>query len=109
MNRVDNKVAIVTGGGSGIGEAACWLLAEAGARVVVTDINPDAAEATAAGVIDQGGEALAVQQDVTQESDWESLMKTTVEEYGRLDILVNNAGVSGAGLPNRMLTICGRG
>ncbi len=99
MNRVDNKVAIVTGGGSGIGEAACWLLAEAGARVVVTDINPDAAEATAAGVIDQGGEALAVQQDVTQESDWESLMKTTVEEYGRLDILVNNAGVSGAGLP----------
>ena len=97
MSRVKNKTAIVTGGGSGLGEASSELLAEQGANVVVTDINLDTAEHTAQTICQRGGKAIALAQDVTDPNDWENVVKTAVSEYGALDVLVNNAGIAGAG------------
>ncbi|XOV88824.1 MAG: glucose 1-dehydrogenase [Pseudomonadota bacterium] len=98
MNRVDGKVALVTGGGSGIGAASARLLAEAGARVVVTDINGKAAGEIAGEILASGGDALALHHDVTSEVDWAEAIDKTIADYGKLNILVNNAGISGAGL-----------
>lgn len=98
MNRVDGKVALVTGGGSGIGAASARLLAEAGARVVVTDINGKAAGEVAGEILASGGDALALHHDVTSEVDWTEAIDKTLADYGKLNILVNNAGISGAGL-----------
>ncbi|MDH5738632.1 MAG: SDR family NAD(P)-dependent oxidoreductase, partial [Gammaproteobacteria bacterium] len=97
MNRVDDKVALVTGGGSGIGEATSRLLAKAGARVVVTDRDYDAARQTEEAILQEGGQAIALQHDVIQEDQWQSVVATTLDQFGQLDVLVNNAGVSGAG------------
>lgn len=87
--RMQNKVAIVTGGGSGLGRADALRLAEEGASVVVTDVNAEAGAATAA---DCGG--LFVQQDVGDEETWPALIKKTVDTYGGLHVLVNNAGIA---------------
>ncbi len=100
MNRVDEKVAIVTGGGSGIGEASSELLAEGGASVVVTDVNEEAAEHTANIIKQKGGQAISMHQDVADEGRWQEVVDTTITEFGKLDVLVNNAGVSGAGGDN---------
>ena len=99
MNQVEGKVALVTGGGSGIGEATCLLLAAAGAAVVVTDINQVTGEETAETIKDKGGKAIFLHHDVTSEADWQRICDAPLATYGRLDILVNNAGISGAGLP----------
>jgi len=96
MNRVDNKVAIITGGGSGIGAASSLLLAQAGASVVVTDIDEAAAAQSAAKIGDAGGKAMSLPHDVVNESDWQQVIDATLSSFGPLDILVNNAGVSGA-------------
>jgi NAD(P)-dependent dehydrogenase (short-subunit alcohol dehydrogenase family) len=93
MARVEGKVAIVTGGGSGIGRACCTRLAEEGARVVVTDISEKRAQQTVEQIEEGGGEGLFLRHDVTQEDEWESVVGRTREEYGGLDILVNNAGL----------------
>jgi len=93
MNRVDGKVALVTGGGSGIGKASCELLAKAGAQVVVADINLSSAQETAKAILDAGGEAIAIQQDVTSETDWSRVIDLTLEHFKKLDVLVNNAGI----------------
>jgi 3(or 17)beta-hydroxysteroid dehydrogenase len=90
MTRVAGKVAIVTGAGSGMGRADAILLAEQGAKVVVTDLNLASVEETA-GMI--GDAALAIAHNVGKEADWEAVIAKTVEHFGRLDILVNNAGV----------------
>ena len=97
MNRVDDKVALITGGGSGMGRAACELLAKAGAQVVVTDINIASAEETVKAILDAGGEALAVQHDVSCEADWRRAMELTLEHFKKLDVLVNNAAIPCAG------------
>lgn len=97
MNRVDNKVALVTGGGSGMGKATCELLAKAGAQVVVTDINLSSAEGTVKTILDFGGEAIAIQHDVASEADWQKAMDLTLERFKKLDVLVNNAAIPSAG------------
>ena len=70
MNKVDGKVALVTGGGSGIGKTTCELLAKSGAQVVVTDIAVESAEVTAQFIRDSGGDAISLSHDVASEEDW---------------------------------------
>jgi NAD(P)-dependent dehydrogenase (short-subunit alcohol dehydrogenase family) len=94
--RLKDKVAIVTGGAHGMGEAEARLFTKEGAKIVVADLLADQAEAVAADIRAGGGEAIAVRTDVTSEPDWLALIDRTVSTYGRLDILVNNAGISGS-------------
>ena len=93
MNRVDDKIALVTGAARGIGRRAAKCLAEAGATVVVTDIDEAGAANTAGGIETAGGKALSLLHDVTSEEDWGRVVGETESRYGRLDILVNNAGI----------------
>ena len=94
--RLKDKVAIVTGGAHGMGEAEARLFAQQGARVVIADVLTDEGEAVAADISAGQRNARFVQTDVTSESDWRRLIAETVAAYGRLDILVNNAGISGS-------------
>ncbi len=90
MGRIKGKVAIVTGGAAGIGQAIALRLAGEGARVVITDIDEDLGKATAE---QAEGEATFMFQDVAEEDGWEKIIADTVATYGGLDVLVNNAGV----------------
>ncbi len=94
--RLKDKVAIITGGAHGMGEAEARLFAKEGARVVVADILGSAAETVAADIRAGGGQAIAAAVDVTSEAAWRTLIDRTLSTYGRLDILVNNAGISGS-------------
>lgn len=94
--RLDGKVAIVTGGAHGMGEAEARLFAKEGAKVVVADVLGKEAEAVAADIRASGGSAIAATIDVTSEPDWVALIAKTLASYGRIDILVNNAGISGS-------------
>jgi NAD(P)-dependent dehydrogenase (short-subunit alcohol dehydrogenase family) len=94
--RLRDKVAIVTGGAHGMGEAEARLFAAEGARVVVADILASEAETVAADICAGGGDAIAAALDVTSEAQWRALVARTLSRYGRLDILVNNAGISGS-------------
>lgn len=93
MNRVRDKVAIVTGGALGLGEASAILLAEEGASIVVTDIKDAEGEKVVDIINRKGGKAIFLHQDVALETDWKSVIDNTIRQYGKLDILVNNAGV----------------
>lgn len=95
--RVEGKVALVTGGGSGIGRASALTLAREGAAVVVTDLNAKTAEETAAMIAEAGGQARAMAQDTTDEARWGEVMASIRETEKRLDIVLNNAGVSNDG------------
>ena len=95
MAKLSGKTAIITGGGSGLGEASSELLAAEGARVLVSDINEEAAARTADIVRQKGGSAISLAHDVTNQDEWQHVVQTTVKEFGSFDILVNNAGVSG--------------
>jgi 3-oxoacyl-[acyl-carrier protein] reductase len=89
------RVALITGGGRGIGRAITQALADAGAAVAINYRgNAAAAEEAVAAINEAGGEAMAIQADVSQGADVERLVKTVTERHGRLDILVNNAGVT---------------
>jgi NAD(P)-dependent dehydrogenase (short-subunit alcohol dehydrogenase family) len=91
------KVALVTGAGSGIGQAAALAFAHAGARVVVADIDADGGQATVHRIAELGGEAICIPADVAQEDDVARLIAETVARYGRLDCALNNAGISSGG------------
>ena len=93
--RVDGRVALVTGGGSGIGRATALKFAAEGARVVVADIAPEPGEETARLIREAGGEAQFSYVDVTDEESVRSMIELTIGEYGRLDCAHNNAGILG--------------
>jgi 3-oxoacyl-[acyl-carrier protein] reductase len=89
--RLQNKVAVVTGGGGGFGEGIARLYADEGAKVVVGDLNADAANRVAAAI---GANAIAVQGDVSRAADVQAMVNTAVERFGQLDVVVNNAGTT---------------
>ena len=93
MGRVEGKVAIVTGAGSGIGRASAMLLAKEGAKTVVVDRNAEAGEETVRMIKEAGGEAIFVKADVSKVEDIRKMVKTAVSTYGKLNILFNNAGL----------------
>lgn len=92
MSLID-KVALVTGGGRGIGAACCNALAEQGAAVLVADIDVETAREVVREISASGGKALALELDVTSENAWSSSLEIVRSEFGQLDILVNNAGI----------------
>ncbi|MGR3978971.1 glucose 1-dehydrogenase [Acinetobacter sp. 1207_04] len=94
---LDQYVAIVTGGGNGIGAASCKLLAQHGASVVVADLKLDAAQKIVDEIKAQGFQAIAVECNVLNDDDLVRLVETTVNHYHKINILVNNAGGGGAG------------
>src|SRR5215204_162396 len=93
MPRYDGKVALITGGGSGIGAATARLMAREGAAVAVMGRTARTVEATAEAVRAEGGRALAVVGDISRDNQVEAAVERTVAEFGRLDILVANAAV----------------
>jgi NAD(P)-dependent dehydrogenase (short-subunit alcohol dehydrogenase family) len=117
MARLKGKVCIITGAGSGIGQASALLFAKEGARVVVADIDQRAAKATVAAIRKQGGESAAEVVDVTDEASTVALARRVVKRFKRIDVLFNNAGISGVGdiletepkLFDRVMTVNVRG
>jgi len=98
----EKQVVVITGAGRGIGAAAAKMFAEAGAKVVVNDLNPEPANAVVAEIEQVGGEAIAVPGDVTAPDFPEELLKAAVEAYGKINILVNNAGYTWDGMSHKM-------
>jgi NAD(P)-dependent dehydrogenase (short-subunit alcohol dehydrogenase family) len=99
MTGLDGKVSIVTGGGSGLGEAIGKALAKRGGKVVLSDINLKGAERVAAEIRESGGTANAVQQDTARPEDSERVVGYALATYGALHFAVNNAGIGGAAAP----------
>lgn len=99
MDRVKDKVAIVTGGALGIGRATCRLLAAEGASVAITDINQDEGVRLVEEVKDSGGDAGYWHLDVSKEVEVKQVFSAVVQRWGRIDVLVNNAGISGVNKP----------
>jgi len=93
MDRVKGKVAIVTGGGGDLGAATALLLAKEGAKVVITDVDETRGKKVVEDIRRDGGTAIFLKHDVTNEQNWKEVIDKTVSEFGKLDVLVNNAGV----------------
>lgn len=98
---LDGKVALITGGSTGIGRATAQIFAREGAKVAVADVNVEGAEETVRLIQDAGGEAICIHTDVSQAADTEAMVKTVVETYGRLDCAFNNAGIEGEMQPTQ--------
>ncbi len=94
MGRLDNKVAIITGAGSGMGKATAVLFAKEGAKVVIAEIAAKAGEETVRIVKEGGGEAIFVKTDVSKAQEVKEMVKAAIDTYGKLDILVNCAGIA---------------
>lgn len=93
MGRLDGKVALITGGASGMGKVASHLFAREGAKVVLTDVADEAGEAVSAAIRDQGAQAAYVHADVSRAPDAEAMVRFTMDTFGGLTVLYNNAGV----------------
>ena len=98
MKRLENKVAIVTGGNAGVGSEIAKLFASEGATVVISARRVEPLEEVAKEIREAGGEVLCVPTDISKVDDVKNLVNKTVETYGRVDILVNNAGILDKGL-----------
>src|SRR3954451_7798042 len=94
MARLDGKVALITGAGTGIGRATAKLFAQEGAKVVVAELNPESGEQTAQLIVQAGGEAIAITTDVTEPDSIQSAIDKAFQHYGGVHILHNNAGGS---------------
>ena len=92
--RLEKRVAIVTGAGSGIGRASALLFAKEGAKVIVADFVRDSGQQTVSLIKNEGGESIFVESDVSHAVDAQRLVNTAIETYGKLDILFNNAGIN---------------
>ncbi len=95
--RLENKVALISGGARGMGAAEARLFASEGAKVVIGDVLEEEGRQTEAQINESGGECLFLNLDVTSESNWQDAVTATVARFGKLDILVNNAGINGGG------------
>lgn len=95
MARLEGKVAIVTGGGTGIGEATCRRFVDEGAKVAILDFNAETGQATADALVAQGAEAMFVRTDVSQEAEVAAAVRAVLDRWGTVDILVNNAAIPG--------------
>jgi NAD(P)-dependent dehydrogenase (short-subunit alcohol dehydrogenase family) len=95
MKQLENKVAIITGSGSGIGKSAAMLFAKEGAKVIISDINEAHGNSVVDEITKNGGAAFFVKADSSKPEDNEALVKQTLDKYGSLDIAVNNAGIGG--------------
>lgn len=93
MTKLENKVAIVTGAGAGMGKAIALLFASEGSKVIATDIDQNRLDELAKEIKEKGGELTILKANMAIEDDIENMMKVAVEKYGTLDILVNNAGI----------------
>lgn len=98
MDRLKDKVCVITGGNSGVGAATAKLFATEGAKVVITARRKEALDSVAAEITSAGGTVLAVPTDISKGEDSEKLMETVMEKFGRIDVLVNNAGILEEGL-----------
>ena len=92
--RLEGKVAVITGAGSGIGRESALLFSQEGARIVVADVNEEAGRKVAGELKSAGGEAVYVRADVSKSSEAEAMIRAAEESFGRLDVLFNNAGIS---------------
>src|SRR5690606_15080992 len=92
---LNDKVALVTGGGSGIGRATAIIFAREGAKVMVADLNGEAAEQVKEEIIARGGEAAAIRADVSKDEDARAMVRATLDAFGALDVAFNNAGIEG--------------
>src|SRR6266550_50104 len=91
--QLQDKVAIITGGGTGIGEAICRKFAREGAKVIVNGLPGDPIEDVVSAILDEGGEAVAFAGDISDEKNAEQCVNTAIKKFGQLDVLINNAGV----------------
>lgn len=92
--RLKDKVALITGAGSGLGRASAELFAKEGAKIIVVDINPQGGMETVTRIIDGGGEAIFIKADVSKASEIEDMVSEAVKKYKRLDVVFNNAGIA---------------
>jgi 3-oxoacyl-(acyl-carrier-protein) reductase len=92
--RLKDKVALITGAGSGIGEATAMRFSEEGAKVVINDVNLEGANKVADKIKANGGEAIVLKADISKKDEVEGMIQKVIEQFGRLDILVNNAGIN---------------
>ena len=104
IGKLDGKVALITGAGSGMGQATALLFAKEGAKVGVVDYVPAGGQETVKMIIEGGGEAIFIEADISKAADAEGMVKTTVDTYGRIDILHNNAGISQRMIPLAEIT-----
>ena len=102
--RLNDKVALVSGGASGMGQSEALIFAREGARVVVADVLETEGRQVADKIKAAGGQATFVKLDVSNEAEWEKVVKATLEGFGKLDVLVNNAGISGTFDPDMLST-----
>lgn len=93
MNRLKDKVAIITGAAGGQGKAEAILFAKHGAKIVVTDINEEELNRTATEIEGNGGKVIVLKHDISSEKDWKAIVEKTETTYGKLNILINNAGI----------------